>query len=159
MFLCKCKTVYMDGTFKYYTKFWLQLFMIHAIENGHYVPTVFCLLWDKTVKAYLNLFNFVFDKCYEKQFSFRPERFVVDFEMAIHNAIIINWPYTLIQGWKFHLAQACHRKNSKAWTKQRIQIVEGKWNWKMVKKNIFGLTYLNPDNVVGDCFAFSFTET
>lgn len=156
MFLCKCKTVYMDGTFKYCTKFWLQLFTIHAIENGHYVPIAFCLLPDKKEETYSNLFNIIVDKCCEKQFSFRPERFVVDFEMAIHNAIHLIWPYTPVQGCKFHLAQAWHRKIQKLglstefrqWKENDI----GKW-----LKNIFGLSYLNPDDV-GDCFAFSFAE-
>ena len=70
MFLCKCKTVCMDGTFKYCTKFWFQIFTIPAIEKGHYVLIAFCMLPDKTEKMYLNLFNIFMDKCSEKKVFF-----------------------------------------------------------------------------------------
>jgi uncharacterized protein YlaI len=41
--------LFVDGTFKYCTKFFHQLYTIHGCKNGHYVPLVFALLPAKTV--------------------------------------------------------------------------------------------------------------
>jgi len=42
-FLCEIDDLYMDGTFKYAASFFMQMFTIHGIKNGHYIPLVFCL--------------------------------------------------------------------------------------------------------------------
>jgi len=34
------KTIYVDGTFKYRTKFFLQLLTIYGLSNGHYITMV-----------------------------------------------------------------------------------------------------------------------
>jgi len=41
-FLCEINDLYMDGTFKYAAGFFMQMFTIHGIKNGHYIPLVFC---------------------------------------------------------------------------------------------------------------------
>lgn len=35
------KTIYVDGTFKYCPKLFYQLFTIHGLSNGYYIPLVF----------------------------------------------------------------------------------------------------------------------
>ena len=46
-FMCKCSRLYVDGTFEYCPKYWTQMFSIHALENGNYIPIAFALLPDK----------------------------------------------------------------------------------------------------------------
>ena len=60
--MCDSPTLYVDDTFKYCTKFFHQLFSIHAYRNGVFVPVVFCLLPNKnkdTYTAILYLFYFI----------------------------------------------------------------------------------------------------
>lgn len=151
-FLNKCDKIYMDGTFKYCTKFWLQLFTIHGIENGRYVPLIFCLLPNKQEETYCILFRTIREKCLEQHLCFQPNHFVVDFERAIHNAIRVTWPNADIQGCKFHLGQAWHRKIQDLGLGKEFR--EGKTSdigqWL---KYTFGLSYLKSEDV-GDCLAF-----
>jgi hypothetical protein len=40
-FINEVDTIYIDGTFKYYPQFFLQMFTIHGLKNGHYIPLIF----------------------------------------------------------------------------------------------------------------------
>ncbi|KAE9524358.1 hypothetical protein AGLY_015397 [Aphis glycines] len=66
------------------------LFTIHGFKNKNYVPLVFALLHDKNSHTYITV--------------------VVDFKMAIHNAIKNIWPTVQIHGCNFHLCQNWYRK-------------------------------------------------
>ena len=86
--LCKTNKVYMDGTFSYCTKYFLQLFTIHGLFNGHYIPLMFCLLPDKRSETYEKLFKTLSPKifkCYSV--TFIPPEVCVDFEKSIHVAV------------------------------------------------------------------------
>lgn len=150
--LCRAPQIYMDGTFSYCTKFFYQLFSIHGLKNGHYVPYMFCLLENKQSKTYENLFHKIKSKIQSiYSLQFEPKEVFVDFEKAIHVAIKNIWPNTQIYGCRFHLHQAWYRKIkslglSDHYKNEESQI--GKW-----LKYTFGLTYLDPSDV-GDCFAF-----
>lgn len=52
-------TILVDGTFDYCTKFFKQLFTIHALANKHYVPVAFCLLADKKKASYEKVFKYM----------------------------------------------------------------------------------------------------
>jgi len=39
--LITLKTIYVDGTFQYCAKHFLQMFRIHGLINDHYIPLVF----------------------------------------------------------------------------------------------------------------------
>lgn len=150
--MCEMSQLYMDGTFSFCTKFFLQLFTIHGYKNGHYVPYMFCLLQNKLSETYKKLFNLLKDKI-AKDFNleFQPKEVFVDFEKAIHNAVKCVWPELRINGCRFHLHQAWYRKIKSLGLTQHYKDNEseiGKW-----LKYTFGLTYLNPSDV-GDCFAF-----
>lgn len=109
-FLCNLSTAYMDGTFTYSTAFFTQLFTIHGLKNGHYVPLVFCLLPNKAASTYEAAFRLIVNKCLEHGLTFYPERIVVDFEISIHLAIKVIWSAARIVGCRFHLKQAWYRK-------------------------------------------------
>lgn len=143
--------LYMDGTFSFCAKFFLQFFTIHGLQNGHYVPLVFCLLPSKTTDCYKTCLYSLKCKIYEKYgLTFEPRQIFVDFEKAIHLALRWVWPDVKVSGCRFHLHQAWYRKirsiglSSNYETKTEIGI------WL---KNTLGLTYLNP-NEVEDCFVF-----
>lgn len=150
--LCDMCCIYMDGTFSYCAKYFKQLFTIHGLKNGHYIPLAFCLLRDKQTTTYKNLFSSLIDEVSKRYgILFQPSEVFVDFEMAIHKAILESWPTTKLNGCRFHLHQTWFRKIqalglAKEFSDQNSQV--GRW-----LRYTFGLTFLNP-NEVGDCFAF-----
>lgn len=150
--LLSMDALYMDGTFSYTTKFFLQLFTIHGLKNGHYVPLLFCLLPNKNFDSYKNLFCLIQSKISaDFSINFYPAKITVDFEKAIHKAIFYIWPETTINGCRFHLHQAWYRKIQalglcNAYKDKNSET--GKWI-----KHTFGLTYLEPKEVE-DCFVF-----
>lgn len=150
--LSKINIFYMDGTFSYCTKFFYQLFTIHGLENGHYVPLIYSLLPNKNTNTYINLFGLIKSKIFEiYNISFEPKEVFVDFEKAIHNGIAHIWPNTKVYGCRFHLHQAWYRKIQAlglvAEYKNKDSQV-GKW-----LRYTFGLTYLKPEEV-SECFVF-----
>lgn len=95
----KVDHVYMDGTFEYCPKFFLQLFTVHGLCNNHYIPLVFFLLPDKSTKSYKIAFEYLRE-------YFTPKTVTVDFEIAIHTAIKAVFPNTIVKGCRFHLGQS-----------------------------------------------------
>lgn len=150
--LCKLKTLYMDGTFSYSTKYFLQLFTIHGLENGHYVPLAYCLLKDKMTLTYKHLFSSLKSKIFEIfQIPLEPSEIFVDFEKAIHNALLDTWPNVKISGCRFHLHQNWFKKIQSLGLVQEYRDTNseiGKW-----LKHTFGLTCLNPVEVE-ECFVY-----
>lgn len=153
--LSKMTTVYMDGTFSYCANYFAQLFTIHGIENGHYIPLMFCLLPSKTTDSYTNLFQLIKEKMSHKQLIFEPKAVIVDFELAIHKSLRVVWPNAHIIGCRFHLTQAWYRKIQSLGLSNEYKnnySAKGKW-----LKLTFGLMYLNPCDV-GDTFTDLYAE-
>jgi hypothetical protein len=89
--------------------------------------------------------------CLSRQLTFAPIEIVIDFEKAIHQAVLNIWPNVIIIGCRFHLTQAWWRKIQQLGLTTDYKNKEseiGKW-----MRYTFGLLYLNPGEV-GDCFAF-----
>lgn len=154
-FMCKSDKMYLDGTFRYCTKYFLQLFTIHVIENSHYIPVAFCLLPNKLQSTYERLFFILKEKCLNINLIFFPKYVVADYELAIHKAISAQWPSSIIQGCRFHLGQAWFRKIQslglvKEYRDEKSEI--GSW-----MRYLFGLSFLKPDEV-GECFAIDLAE-
>jgi hypothetical protein len=105
-FMCQQDTLYMDGTFEFCTKFFGQLFTIHALCNEVYVPVVFCLLKNKSKSTYLRLFNILKEKCDLMHCILNPKTIVIDFEMAVYLSVEEVWQGVQIIGCRFHLAQS-----------------------------------------------------
>ncbi|XP_025202141.1 uncharacterized protein LOC112599437 [Melanaphis sacchari] len=152
-FLCESENIYCDGTFTYSAKHFNQMFTIHGFKNGHYIPVVFCLLVNKSTDTYINTFNHIILKCIELKLTINPKSITIDFEQAIHDAVSIVWPDTLIVGCRFHLTQSWFRKI------QNLGLVQyykeknseiGSWI-----RNTFGLTFLSPQEV-SKCFIEDF---
>lgn len=144
-FLCKSKIIYVDGTFSYCTKFFKQLFSIHGYFNGHYVPLVFCLLNDKSENTYKTCLLKIKNVCTEYNFQFLPQEVVVDFEIAIHKAVLQVWNNVKITGCRFHLTQSWYRQIQKLGLSQEYKNKNsdiGIW-----LRYCFGLLFLEPEEV------------
>lgn len=99
--LNKADTFYIDGTFSYCTKYFCQLFTLHGLINERYIPLIFILLPNKC--SYETAFMYLKNNIGE----IRPDvTFVVDFEVAIHKALLSVWPESKIWGCRFHLTQS-----------------------------------------------------
>jgi len=105
-FMCDSQTLYVDGTFKYCTKFFHQLFSIHAYRNGVFVPVVFCLLSNKNKDTYLAIWEILQEKCSSLNKCLQPTSLVIDFETAIHSSVKDIFPNINIIGCRFHLSQS-----------------------------------------------------
>lgn len=157
-FLCGLSDLYVDGTFNYCPKYYLQLFTIHGQRNGNYIPLVFCLLPNKSVSSYAQTFMYVKDECKKLNFTLSPKVITADFETAIHKSIAEVFPETKIKGCRFHLGQSWYRKIqelglSSEYNKNREEESEK----TRFLTYIFGLPFLHPENV-GDCFALDLSE-
>lgn len=82
-----------------------------------------------------------------------PNKFVLDFEISMHQAINIIFPTAQIWECRFHLGQAWYQKIQSLGFAQDFNFVNdelGKW-----LVHLFCLPFLNPIEV-GDCFVYSF---
>lgn len=149
-YLCSRSKIYVDGTFNFCPKYFMQLFTVHTVENGHYIPLVFILLPNKASETYTNAFELLRNYCNKINLCFNPKEIVCDFEKSIHISIKKVWPQISIIGCRFHLTQAWFRKIQSLglvseYKNKDSQI--GQWlTWS------FGLLFLD-SNDVGTCFA------
>lgn len=108
-FLCTCEKIFVDGTFEFCSKYFNQLFTIHGLKNGHYIPLEFTLLPNKVSSTYEYLFRVLTSKCATFNLYFNPKTIVADFEQAIHFAVKKVWPSIILVGCRFHFTQAWWR--------------------------------------------------
>lgn len=153
LFLKEIETLYMDGTFKYSARFFTQMFTIHGLKNGNYIPLIFCLLPNKTTETYIHAFHLILQKCTSLGVTLLPQYVTTDYEKAIINAVHEIWPQTQIIGCRFHLTQAWYRQIQKVGLATEYQDRSseiGLW-----LRHTFGLLFLEPNNVL-DCFLQNF---
>lgn len=144
-YLSKKSKLFGDGTFTYSPKYFHQLFTIHTVENGNYIPLVFFLLPNKTSGTYENMFELLKELCMDKNKNFCPLEIVVDFESAIHEGSKRIWPNINITGCRFHLAQSWFRNIQKMGLVKEYKDAEsptGEW-----LRLLFGLPFLHPNEV------------
>lgn len=157
-FLSSCPHVYVDGTFQYCPKHFLQLFTIHGLKYDNYIPLVFCLLPNKLSFSYQLLFQYLKEACANLNSPLVPETITADFEIAIHKAIAKSFKNTSIRGCKFHLGQSWYRKIQAVGLSSAYQNKSGQ-NDEISKflSYMFGLSFLHPADV-GDVYAFNLAE-
>jgi len=98
--------MYVDGTFQYCPKFFLQMFTIHGLINDYYITLAFFLLLNKESKTYERAFTYLNKSCLKYNVTFVPDIVFVDFEIAIHKAVCTVWTEAEIKGCRFHLGQS-----------------------------------------------------
>lgn len=110
--LCSKDTWYMDGTFKSCPDLFSQLFTIHFITSNRSIAALYCLLTGKMETLYTRLFAIIAELAVENNFAIAVTNVMVDFEIAIRNAIQHQWPNVTVNGCYFHYCQALYRKMS-----------------------------------------------
>lgn len=161
MFSCKTNLfalkeiseLYVDGTFDYCPKFFLQLFTIHGFKNNHYIPLVFFLLKNKNTLSYKLALQYLKEIYLSTTgHDFLPKTITSDFELAIHKAIREIFPKTQIKGCLFHLGQSWYRKIQTLGLSTEYQLKDNlETDITKYLTYIFGLPFLKAEDV-GDCF-------
>ena len=121
-YLCSRPKIYVDGTFNFCPKYFMQLFTIHTVENGQYIPLVFILLPNKNSETYTNAFELLRNYCSSINLCLNPDEIVRDFEKSIHVSVKKVWPLICIIGCRFHLTQAQHKARIRESVGQLVRI-------------------------------------
>jgi len=109
-FLSKVDTIFVDGTFKSCPKIFTQMFTVHGLQNGNYLPLLLFILPNKETKTYEKALMHIISECSKLKITFSPKTVFADFEKAIHLALLKVWPSISLKGCRFHLAQSWWRK-------------------------------------------------
>lgn len=109
--LQRCKTIYIDGTFKTCPKPYMQFVTIHGSYQGQIVLLCMALLTTKEVGAYRQLLQHLKTRIRTTtHHRFRPDQVVCDFEMALKIAVETELANTRVSGCYFHFCQSLWRK-------------------------------------------------
>ena len=137
--------IFVDGTFNSCPKFFCQLYTIHGLCNGLYIPLVYSLLPGKSEAIYNAMWKCVLDMCSARNLQLEVQTMHVDFEyqmLTVLKGIFLN---AVIKCCRFHLGQAGWRKiqNLGLSTQYKSNSSEiGQW-----LKLSFGLHFVNPSDV------------
>ena len=108
--LSSAPVLYGDGTFYACTGLFYQLYTIHADVGGQLFPLVFALLPNKTQRTHTRFFTLLKDTIDERDFVLNPETVMLDFEVAVRNAITEVFPMSTLLGCFFHFTQCIWKK-------------------------------------------------
>lgn len=97
---------YVDGTFKCVPALFTQMYTIHGINDSKILPLLYILLPNKKESTYSIVFNAL------KKLSpiLCPESIMMDYEKAVMNVCMKQYPSVKIRGCFFHFKQAIYRK-------------------------------------------------
>ena len=104
--LAESPSWFMDGTFKTAPELFFQLYTIHSCTAKKVLPCVYALLPNKQQATYNRLFEIL----KEHQNNLAPQNVMVDFELAVLNAITTSFPDSSKKGCFFHFSQAIFKK-------------------------------------------------
>lgn len=141
--------IFVDGTFKSCPKYFFQLYSIHGMKNGHFIPLVFALLPGKTEEIYRLMWTSLINICSSKNLVIKVPVIHVDFEYAMYKILIEIFFDAKIKFCRFHLGQAWWRKIQSLGLSLEYKDNDseiGKW-----LKSFFGLHFLEPADVE-ECF-------
>ena len=100
-----------DGTFKYCTKYFEQLYTFHGYgANKVYVPCVYFLVTNKTEHTYILMLNYMQEVSRNLVISLIPMNVHVDLEMDMIKAIKNCYPRASIRRCQFNVSQSWFRK-------------------------------------------------
>ena len=105
-YLEKCEHWYMDGTFSVTPGLFSQVYTIHGCIGGRVVPSLYCLLPDKSEVTY----SLLLEKVIGFNNNLQPKSIMIDFERAMINSIATVFPNAEINGCFFHLSQNIYKK-------------------------------------------------
>jgi hypothetical protein len=102
--------IFMDGTFKISPPQFTQLFTLHIIYMGFFIPVVYALLKDKSSDTYYQMFATLRRKIATFNLILNPLILVLDFESGILPSLQQHFPNSSIKGCNFHFTQAVWHK-------------------------------------------------
>jgi hypothetical protein len=105
-FLIFIHVLYVDGTFKPVPKFFHQIFTIHRLKNGHYMPLAFFLLNNKHPTSCENIFRYTVAEAAKLSVFVCPKIVYADFKTAIQNAVTTVWPGCEVKARRCHFGQS-----------------------------------------------------
>lgn len=153
--LSRSNHIFADGTFLHSPKYYDQLYTIHTLQDGFYIPLIYCFLTSKSTEYYVDMWRTIIKLCLKLTginvlISLANCNFHFDFEKSAHNAIKEFFPNSKIMACRFHLGQSWFRKiqsNSDLLKEYNSKSEIGLW-----LKCFFALGFL-PENLVGDGFS------
>lgn len=109
----QCTDLFADGTFNYAPKYFMQLYTIHGLRNGYYLPLVYFFVFEKSKDMYKNIWIFLKELCMKcNGTEFILQKLHVDFEKAALQAASEIFEDVQLLACRFHLGQSWWRKVS-----------------------------------------------
>ncbi|XP_048775286.2 uncharacterized protein LOC125679874 [Ostrea edulis] len=108
--LCASEMMFSDGTFHSCSTLFTQLYILYAKVNGTVFPLVFGLLSNKTEDTYERFSTLLKNAVHERPSMLTPGHWILDSEVAAHNAIRASFLLTSTKGCFFHYTQRKWRK-------------------------------------------------
>ena len=135
-------TLFIDGTFRCVPSGFYQCitFMVHDFSSDMFLSAFFVLSTSKTQEMYWNVINAVVIACNDK---LQPETVVCDFELALIDAVHVQFPASDVVGCYFHFKQACRRKLKK------LGVPEAEVNTAMERGVLDALTVIPRKKIAG----------
>lgn len=109
--LKRCRTIYIDGTFKTTPHPYVQFATIHGDYHGYVIPLVMCLLTGKTIGHYRQMLQHV--KLMVRRVThhrWSPRVVVSDFELSLLIAVETELPRARRCCCYFHFCQSLYRR-------------------------------------------------
>ena len=108
--LSESKIWFMDGNFQMAPALFEQLYVIHVPLGESSIAVVYAFLQRKTKGTYCSLLDTLCEEAEAKGHFPFPDTVVIDFELAVHNAIQSMFDGAQINGCYYHLSQCVWRK-------------------------------------------------
>ena len=129
-----------DGTFEVVPTMFFQLYTVHCKVGSSYPPIIYFLLPNKTQETYARMIQALKELVPDA----RPEKILLDFEMAAINAFKAEFPASNVTCCYFHLAQAIIRKVGEVGLKVRFETEE---EFQMLVKSLPALSFIPVDEL------------
>ena len=143
------KQIFGDGTFKYTSSYFYQMYSFHIYKNGYYIPVCHFLLPNKLGDSYIIVLEMLQKACRGLGFEIDIDMFTVDLEAGMVKAIKILFPNSSIRFCSFHVGQAWKKKMERL----GLKIISMNRNSKdgVLLRKVYGLKALDQD-LVRPCF-------
>ena len=108
--LTEAESLFVDGTFSVCPSIFYQVFSIHIMKQGQTFPMVYALLPNKQWQTYSKTLMLMIDAMMTLGLNLSPATVVSDFELAIIQAVSLNFQQVTHRGCYYHFMQALWRK-------------------------------------------------
>ena len=103
-------TFFVDGTFSVCPSIFYQVFTIHIMKYNQVFPMIYALLPNKQRHTYNRAFMLLKDAALDLGLTLDPISLMCDFELAIIQASLLNFPNASHRGCYYHYMQSIWRK-------------------------------------------------